>query len=56
MGKGEGGKRGGALLTALLRLVGAIAAIVVVVAHKVFGDALTVLTHELVVAARVVEH
>lgn len=46
----------GARLTALLRLVGAVAAVVVVVAHEVLGDALSVLAHELVAAARVVEH
>lgn len=56
--KGSGWKAGGseASLTALLRLVGAVAAVVVVVAHEVFGDAPSVLAHELVAAARVVEH
>lgn len=57
--KGSGGKRkrgSRARLTALLRLVGAVAAVVVVVAHEVLGDALSVLAHELVAAARVVEH
>lgn len=43
-------------LTTLQGLIGAIAAIVVMVAHKVLGDALSVLAHELVAAARVVEH
>lgn len=58
MRKASRWKAGGseASLTALLRLVGAVAAVVVVVAHKVFGDALSVLAHELVAAARVVEH
>lgn len=56
--KGSGWKAGGrgASLTALLRLVGAVATVVVVVAHEVFGDALSVLAHELVSATRVVEH
>lgn len=43
-------------LTALLRLVGAVAAVVVVVAHEVFGNALAVLAHELAAGASVVEH
>lgn len=56
--KGSGGKGRGrrASLTALLRLVGAVAAVLVVVAHEVLGDALPVLAHELVAAACVVEH
>lgn len=43
-------------LTTLLGLVGAITAVVVVVAHKVLGDALSILAHELIAAAGVVEH
>lgn len=43
-------------LTTLLWLIWAIAAVVVMVTHKVLGDALSVLAHELVAAARVVEH
>lgn len=56
--KGSGKEAGArkAALTALLRLIRAVATVVVVVAHEVFGDALPVLTHELVAAARVVEH
>lgn len=50
------GRGSGASLTALLGLVGTVAAVVVVVAHEVLGDALSVLAHELVAAARVVEH
>lgn len=41
---------------ALLGLIRAIAAVVVMVAHKVSGDTLLVLAHELVAAARVVKH
>lgn len=56
--RGNGGKAGGrkASLTALRGLVRAVATVFVVVAHEVFGDALAVLAHELVAAARVVEH
>ena len=43
-------------LTTLHGLVGAVAAVRVVVADVVLGDALAVLTHELAAAARVVEH
>lgn len=56
--KGSGGKRRGsrASLTALLRLVGAVAAVAVVVTHEVLGNALSVLAHELVAVARVDKH
>lgn len=43
-------------LTTLQGLVGAVAAVVVMVTHKVLGNALPVLAHELVAATRVVEH
>lgn len=43
-------------LTTLQRLIGAIAAVVVMVTHKVLGDAQSVLAHELIAAACVVEY
>lgn len=43
-------------LTTLLGLIWAVAAVAVMVTHKVLGDALPVLAHELIAAARVVEH
>lgn len=43
-------------LTTLGRLVGAVGTVTVVVTHKVLGDALAVLAHELAVVAGVVVH
>lgn len=43
-------------LTTLGRLVGAVGAVAVVVAHEVLGDALAVLAHELTVVAGAVVH
>lgn len=43
-------------LTTLLGLVWTIAAVAVMVTHEVLGDTLSVLAHELIAAARVVEH
>lgn len=44
------------LLTTLLGLVRAITAVIVMVTHKVLWDTLSVLAHELIAAARVVEY